>query len=35
MEKAKPIVEPIIEVWHTYVNTMFKDLLCVFPNGIA
>jgi hypothetical protein len=34
-EKAKPKVEPIIEVWDTYVITMFKDFLCVFPTGIA
>jgi hypothetical protein len=35
MEKAKPKVEPIIEVWDTYVSTMFNDLLCVFPISIA
>jgi hypothetical protein len=34
-EKAKPIVETIIEVWDTYVSTMFKDLICVFHIGIA
>jgi hypothetical protein len=35
MEKDKQKVEPIIEVWDTYISTMFKDLLCVFPIGIA
>jgi hypothetical protein len=35
MEKAKLKVEPIIEVWDIYVNTMFQDLLCVFSIGIA
>jgi hypothetical protein len=35
MEKAKTKVEPKIKVWDTYINTMFKDLLCLFPIGIA
>jgi hypothetical protein len=34
-EKAKPKVEPLIQVWDTYVSTMLKNLLCVFPIGIA
>jgi hypothetical protein len=35
MEKVKQKIETIIKVWDTYVNTMFKDLLCVFPISIA
>jgi hypothetical protein len=35
MEKAKPKFEPIIEVSDTNISTMFEDLLCVFPIGIA
>jgi hypothetical protein len=35
MDKAKPKVEPIIKVSDTYISTMFKDWLCIFPIGIA
>jgi hypothetical protein len=35
IEKAKPKVKSIIEVWDTYVSTAIKDLLCVSPIGIA
>jgi hypothetical protein len=35
MQKAKPKVETIIEVWDTYVSTIVKDLFCVFSINIA
>jgi hypothetical protein len=35
IEKAKPKVEPIIDVWDTYISTVIKELLCVFPIGSA
>jgi hypothetical protein len=35
IEKAKPKVEQIIEVWDTYVSTIIKDLLYVFSISIA
>jgi hypothetical protein len=35
IEKAKPKVEPIIEVWDTYISTIIKDLLYIFPISIA
>jgi hypothetical protein len=35
MEKAKPKVEPRIEVRDTYVGIIIKELLCVFLIGTA
>jgi hypothetical protein len=35
IDKAKPKVEPAIELGDTYISTIVKDLLCLFPFGVT